>query len=78
MGNEIYPEVMPHCDPRVLHKPGECNICDTFPELQTARKKMMINFTGYKEEGFGPCPADATRPNSHHLWPGNRPRRGDK
>lgn len=73
MFEERYPEMVPHCDPRILHAPGECNICDKYPSLQKARRKMMINFTGQNEPNFGPCPADATRPGTHSLWPGNRP-----
>ena len=71
--DEMYHGAMPHCDPRVLHKPGECGICDHYPELQDARRKMMISFTGYSEEDFGPCPADFIRKETHSLWPGNRP-----
>ncbi len=73
ISEEMYSESMPHCDPRILHAPGECQVCDAHPDLQKARHKMMINYTGYNGEGFGPCPADFIRKDNHSIWPGNRP-----
>lgn len=65
----------PHCDPRVLHKPGECTYCDKdASDLQKIRKLWNINFTGHFEEGLLPCPADEARPNGDcEVWPNNRP-----
>jgi hypothetical protein len=67
-------DIMPHCDTRILHAPGECQYCDGRPDLQKARERMGINFTGHKEEGKGPCPADSIRGDTHTEWGGNRAR----
>ena len=77
-GEWMYKDTMPHCDPRILHKPGDCEICDHYPDLQEARVRMMINFTGEAQENYGPCPADFLRGASHHEWAGNRPMRSGK
>lgn len=67
----------PHCDARVLHAPGECEVCDQAPDLQEARKAWGIAFSGHaRPEGGLPCPADAARPagteRDHQRWWGNR------
>lgn len=36
----------PHCDQRILHKPGDCEFCDMRPEWQALRKAWGIAFTG--------------------------------
>lgn len=69
----------PHCDPRVLHAPGECRFCDAHPEWQEARRLWGIAFTGQEsdQEGEGPdlpCPSDLRRgTGGAHVWYGNRP-----
>ncbi len=62
----------PHCDPRVLHKPGDCEHCDTHPEWQAYRIAMGINFTGEKTATII-CPSEHLRP-AHVInrWHGNR------
>lgn len=63
----------PHCDSRILHAPGECEVCDHFPGWQDLRMLWGIAFTGYTAEGKElPCPADYARGESHKLWPNNR------
>lgn len=64
--------VFPHCDPRILHAPGECIYCDTQKDWQYLRNVWGIAFTGYTPEGDElPCPADYARGDSHKLWHGN-------
>lgn len=76
--------VFPHCDPRVLHAPHECGVCDHYPHYQALRQMWGINFTGqdfvYSEElsdsswRMLPCPSDFNRGlNGAHVWGGNRP-----
>ena len=63
---------VPHCDPRILHAPGECEYCDCHSEWQTLRMMWGIAFTGYTpEEKELPCPADYARGETHKLWGGN-------
>lgn len=66
----------PHCDSRVLHKPGECQYCDMYPDRQAARELMGICFTGEKPDDFkGPCPSDYHRGRAGaHSWIGNAPK----
>lgn len=66
----------PHCDTRVLHKPGDCEYCDRHPEWQLLRKRWGIAFTGEQPlAGQLPCPADFNRPpdspSDHRRWYGN-------
>jgi len=64
----------PHCDPNVLHKPGECEICDKYcPEAQQERIRKNINFTGHDDLGKEPCPAWAARGKNCQSWQGNVP-----
>lgn len=64
----------PHCDPRVLHAPGECEYCDRNPKAQGDRLAKSVNFTGKQEPGLEPCPSDAARGvGGAHVWGGNRP-----
>jgi hypothetical protein len=69
---------VPHCDPRILHAPGECEFCDQRAELQALRRVWGIAFTGHApvKRGDGamelPCPADAARGDTHQKWGGNR------
>jgi hypothetical protein len=65
--------IFPHCDPRILHAPGECKHCDELPEWQHLRVMWGIAFTGYTPEGTElPCPADYARGDTHKLWSGNQ------
>lgn len=69
----------PHCDPRILHAPGECEHCDKSPGWQYLRQMWGIAFTGYQpEEKELPCPADYARGDSHKLWSGNQARPVDQ
>lgn len=72
----------PHCDPRVLHAPGECEHCDVYPDWQALRRQWGIAFTGHSAEltkagAELPCPADFNRPpgasNQHRSWGKNQP-----
>ena len=70
----------PHCDARILHAPGECDVCDEYSsDLQEVRKVWNIAFTGHKPEGIQtPCPADLARgPESYNQWGGNVPQKGE-
>jgi hypothetical protein len=77
--------ISPHCDPRVLHEPGECSTCDVFPQYQALRILWGVNFTGGKKGMMDedpdnwkalPCPADFARGDLQaHNWYGNRPNR---
>lgn len=67
--------VFPHCDPRILHAPTECEFCDRHPDWQELRQYWGIAFTGYEPEDKElPCPADYARGDSHKLWYGNTAR----
>lgn len=65
----------PHCDPRVLHAPGECTYCDAQPLAQDLRRWWGIAFTGHGPEVDElPCPSNTLRDQETiDRWPGNRP-----
>lgn len=64
----------PHCDPRVLHAPGECEFCDKHPIWQALRLAWGIAFTGFEPDDKElPDPATHARGASVNLWGGNRP-----
>lgn len=65
----------PHCDPSVLHAPGECEYCDVHPDWQILRDSWDMAFTGHQPaENQVPCPSDARRgTGGAHTWAGNRP-----
>ena len=64
----------PHCDQRILHAPGECEVCDLHPIWQDLRIAWGVAFTGYTPEGTElPCPADYARGDNHTKWGGNKP-----
>ena len=67
--------VVPHCDQRVLHAPGECAYCDKHPDWQALRQLWCIAFTGYEPEGNEvKCPSEQARNiETINKWPGNRP-----
>lgn len=72
----------PHCDPAILHAPGDCHFCDQHPEWQALRQLWGITFTGYapiiiSDGTFSyeqiACPSDIRRPGGvAGRWPGNR------
>lgn len=65
----------PHCDPRVLHSPGQCIYCDEHKDWQEKRIADKVNFTGQNFEGLSLCPADRARGiGLAHQWEGNQPR----
>jgi hypothetical protein len=67
----------PHCDPAILHAPGECSFCDQQPEWQALRQLWGICFTGHPPatERETACPSDLRRPGGvNQLWPGNQAR----
>lgn len=72
--------IMPHCDQRVLHAPGECQYCDHYPEWQELRTYWGIAFTGHdpilnKEHprlSQVPCPSEIRGREDINHWPGNR------
>lgn len=67
----------PHCDPRVLHAPYECEICDEYASAaQNARINRGINFTGHTDADKTLCPADIARGfGNADKWYGNRPQK---
>ena len=69
---------MPHCDSSILHAPGACEHCDTYPDWQEYREIARIAFTGTDEElgseklGLAPCPSTWHRPpETRDRWYGN-------
>lgn len=68
----LYQPGWPHCDPCVLHAPGECEYCDRHPELQAVREVWGINYTGKHEPAKYLCPAEDARSLSViERWGGN-------
>lgn len=68
--------IFPHCDPRVLHAPGECSICDGYSEWQQLRQAWGICFTGYEPESDRELPDPSTRLRpleTIEKWSGNTP-----
>ena len=65
----------PHCDPRVVHAPKQCKICDEHAGfVQSLRDLHDVSFTG-KTDRRWPCPADVARPNGQNqVWFGNQPK----
>lgn len=64
----------PHCDPRVLHAPGECKHCDKYPDWQGVRELWVINFTRHRDPEKLVCPAETRRTvGVIELWGGNVP-----
>ncbi len=65
--------IMPHCDPSILHAPGECGYCDDCPEAQELRRQSRINFSGRHDSDKVPCPSTYFRTEEVvNLWRGNR------
>lgn len=74
----VFPIQFPHCDPRVLHAPGECEFCDKHDEWQALRMAWGIAFTGWEpdpEKKELPCPANFARGDKCQIWPGNKPQK---
>ncbi len=66
----------PHCDPSILHAPGECEFCDLHPSRQVEREIQRINFTGQHDPERAPCPSEFFRsPTDRDAWGRNRPSR---
>ena len=42
----------PHCNPEVLHAPGECYYCDQFPERQARWQAAQMAFTPNEANGW--------------------------
>lgn len=65
---------MPHCDPSVLHAPGECKYCDERPDWQEYREMAGIAFTGHEpDRDQTMCPSEIRRGiRQIEQWPGNR------
>lgn len=66
----------PHCDAKVLHAPGECDICDRYSGRQRVRRHYGICFTGHEPDETNPIPCPSTQTRSVETinrWPGNRP-----
>lgn len=87
---KYFPVSYPHCDPRVLHQPGECEYCDMHPEWQAERIQNKVLFTsdpgnaslieeflktGKLEGEFIPCPGMLARGDNIKIWGGNRAKR---
>lgn len=85
------PETYPHCDPRVLHEPGECEYCDQRPEWQAERIANKVLFTndprnsalieaylktGCFNQEYVPCPGMLARGDAIKVWGGNVAKRG--
>jgi hypothetical protein len=69
-----YIDEFPHCDQRVLHAPGTCDVCDEHEEWQELRDAWGINFTGESDVNKLTDPAEAVRPlETIYAWEGNRP-----
>ena len=67
----------PHCDNRILHKNGECEYCDRYPEWQELRETWKIAFTGHPPApDETACPADIAvmweERGDYNQWGGNR------
>ena len=41
-----------HCNPEVLHAPGECDFCDEYPDRQAARAASGGGFTPPESNGW--------------------------
>ena len=67
----------PHCDQRILHRPGTCRYCDMNPEWQELRIAWGIAFSGEEPDNTQPiaCPADLAvmmgRRGDYNTWGGN-------
>lgn len=69
----------PHCDPSVLHAPGECEYCDHYEDWQNYRITARINFSGHSNPDLAPCPSVAFRPEEViDRWGGNRANPSDE
>jgi hypothetical protein len=62
----------PHCDPYILHAPGECKFCDKYPDEQQRRNLLGINYTGHTDSDKQQCPAMKLRGiETINRWHGN-------
>lgn len=66
--------MFPHCDARILHKPGTCIYCDKYPNRQQDRVDSNINFSNENDPNKLPCPSTYLRSAEiRDRWGGNRP-----
>lgn len=67
-------KIAPHCDPLVIHAPGECANCDQYADSrQQWRILKHVNFTGHYDEDKTSCPSEYFRTAEDiNLWGGNR------
>ena len=72
--SDVEMPTFPHCDPRILHAPGECEFCDEHKEWQLLRQMWGICFTGYEPEDKElPDPATHARGFENlNAWGGNK------
>lgn len=73
--------IFPHCDARIVHAPGVCDVCDEHAaDLQEIRVAWGIAFTGEDPlDGRLPCPAEHARGReSVNYWGGNTPKKGQE
>ncbi len=90
-GDRPLPVTHPHCDWRVLHSPGRCDLCDAHADWQRARADAKVLFTddprnkelvdaflltGKRSDGEHPCPAYLQRGDLCQVWAGNLPYKG--
>jgi hypothetical protein len=64
----------PHCDPRILHAPTECEFCDGHKDWQFLRMTWGVAFTGWEpSEKELPDPATHARGYENaNAWGGNK------
>jgi hypothetical protein len=71
-----YSMTFPHCDPKILHAPGECEYCDEHNDWQHLRELWGIAFTGYEPDESKkelPDPATFVRGFANcNSWWGNK------
>lgn len=66
----------PHCDHRVLHSPGTCEVCDEHAaDLQAERKRLGIPFTDELPDDAPLLGLVGRTAGSSRKWGGNRPSR---
>lgn len=67
------PDRPPHCDPRILHAPDECDYCASAVNLQEERRRLDVCNSGRTDRKW-PCPVEKARSLvGAHKWQGNAP-----
>lgn len=64
--------LFPHCDMRILHAPGQCDVCDQYPRWKALREIWNVNYTNQNNPKKTKCPAEAIRGDLVNHWHGNR------